>query len=122
MSDETADSGEKWHPLAVLVGSGRSVKTAADTLGIAERTAYRYAESNEFRARVSSLRSAIASEAVGRLTSAASTAVDTLLELTAREHEPKTRLDACKLILVNLLPLSEHCELRQRLDSLEQTR
>ena len=116
---DVADSGEKWHPLAVLVAGGSSIKTAADTLCIAERTAYRYAESNEFRARVSSLRSAIAGEAVGKLNAAASTAVDTLLELTAQENEPKVRLDACKLILANLGPLTEHCELRSRLDALE---
>jgi len=120
-TEELADSG-RIEPLAAAVASGSTIRAAAAEIGCSERSAYRLSGSSEFKSRVASLRSEIASIAVGKLTSAASTAVDTLLELTAREHEPKTRLDASKLILVNLGPLTEHCELRSRLDALEQSR
>lgn len=116
---ETAESGEKWQSLAVHVAGGMTTKAAAATLGIAERTAYRWTTERAFRVYVSEIRSQIASEAVGRLTAAVSTVVDTLLELTGQEHEAKTRLDACKLIMGSVGPLSEHCELRQRLEALE---
>lgn len=117
-----ADYGEKWHPLAALVASGRTVKDGAEELGIAERTAYRWAGESEFKSRVSELRSVMASEAVGKLTSAASEAVDTLRELMNEGHEAKTRLDAAKMILANLGPVTEAAELRTRVDELESGR
>jgi hypothetical protein len=119
MTEETAESGEKWQSLAVHVAGGMTTKAAAAKLGIAERTAYRWTTERAFRIYVSEVRSQIASEAVGRLTAAVSTVVDTLLELTGQEHEAKTRLDACKLIMGSVGPLSEHCELRARLEALE---
>jgi hypothetical protein len=119
---EPAESGEKWQTLAAHVAGGMSTKAAAAKLGIAERTAYRWTTERGFKNYVFEVRAQIASEAVGRLTAAVSTVVDTLLELTGQEHEAKTRLDACKLIMGSVGPLSEHCELRQRLELLESGR
>lgn len=122
---DVAESGKesaRFEELAAAVASGSTIRSAAAEIGCSERSAYRLSGSSEFKSRVASLRSEIASVAVGKLTSAAAKAVDTLQELLDSANEPKTRIDASKLILSSLGPLTEHCELRQRLDSLEQTR
>jgi len=108
--------------LAVLLASGRSIKDAAAEIGCGTRTAYRHASTPRVRQRVAELRSAITAEAVGRLTTAATTAVDTLTELLDGDFEPSVRLQAAKSILASLGPISELSELRQRLDELEQGR
>lgn len=113
------ESGAKWLPLAGLVATGKTLKDAAASLDIPLRTATRYASLPEFKKAVAEIRTEITSGIVGKLSSAASKAVDMLLSLLDPENEPKTRLDACKLILSNLGPLSELAELRGRLDALE---
>ena len=125
MSDsETADSAHsgRLEPLAAADASGSTIRAAAESIGISERSGYRISGTEEFRIRVAALRSEIASVAVGKLTSAASQAVDTLRELLGSTNEPKVRIDASKLILNSLGPLTEHCELRSRLDALESGR
>ncbi len=118
-TSEAVDGGEKWHPLAALVAGGATVADAAMELSVAERTAYRWASLPEFKSRVSMMRSAVASAAVGRITSATTQAIDTLIELLASEHEAKTRIDAAKLILGNFGPITDAVELRTRVDELE---
>lgn len=116
---ESGTESGRFEELAAAVAGGSTIRAAAAEFGIPERSAYRTSGTEEFRSRVAELRSEIASVAVGKLTSAASQAVDTLCELLDATNEPKVRLDASKLILASLGPLTEHCELRQRLDSLE---
>ena len=118
-SENLAESGREFEPLAAAVASGLTVRGAAESLGFSERSAYRFSGSDEFKLRVAELRSEIASQAIGRLTSALLQAVDTLQELLAATNEPKTRLDAAKLILNSVGPLAEHCEFRIRIDKLE---
>ena len=119
MSDTVEDDGRFWQVLAVNIAAGCSIKAASEVAGCSERTGYRIAAEPKFRQSVAQTRAEIASVAVGRLTSAATEAVDTLRELLGSTNEPKTRLDACKLILGSLGQVAEHCELRGRLDSLE---
>jgi len=116
---ETGKESGRLEELAALVAAGNTIRASAAELGLSERTAYRLSGSHEFRERVAALRSEVASAAVGRLTTAAGGAVDTLIALLNPEHDPKTRLDASKLILNSLGPLAEHGEFRSRLDSLE---
>lgn len=113
---ETADFGEKWQPLAVLVSSGMTTKDAAAELGIAERSAYRYASLPEFRQCVGQLRSAALDSSVGAITAATSKAVNKLVELL---EDPQFGLQAAKAILAQVAPLSELGELRARLEALE---
>ena len=119
MSDETANSGEKWQALALLVAGGASIKNAADELGIPERTAYRYAGLREFRQCVGRLRSAALDASVGAITSASTRAVEKLVELL---DDPQYGLQAAKALLTNVTSLSDLGELRGRLDSLEAER
>jgi hypothetical protein len=111
-----ADSGEKWHPLAVLVASGMTIKDAAGELDIPERSAYRYSSLPEFRQFVGQLRSAALDASVGAITSASTRAVNKLVELLADQQHG---LGAAKAILAHVAPLSELGELRSRLDALE---
>lgn len=120
--EKKTDSGMKWHSLAALLASGMSLKDSAAELRIPQRTADRYASLPEFKQKVSEIRTEITSTIVGKLGSVSVKAVDTLQELLDPKNEPKTRLDACKLILANLGPLTEQCELRGRLDALESGR
>ena len=115
--EDQAYSGEKWQSLAMRVASGKSIKAAADELGIPDRTAYRYASLPEFRQTVGQLRSAALDASVGALTSATILAVTKLVELLG---DPHSALGAAKAILVHVAPLSELGELRGRLDALEQ--
>jgi hypothetical protein len=121
-NEETADSGEKWHPLAWLVANGKTIKDASEELGIPERTAYRYSGLPEFKRRVSEIRTEILDAATGRITSAASVAVATVLELLGSTNEPSVRLNASKAIMNAVRPLSEPGELRQRIAALESER
>lgn len=105
--------------LTVLVAGGSSVKAAAEVVGCSTQTAYNMSSSQEFRQRVSEIRTEITCEAVGKLTSAAAEAVDTLRELMRPENEPSARLQASKTVLAMLGPISEIGELRERIGKIE---
>jgi hypothetical protein len=121
-NEETADSGEKWHPLAWRVANGKTVKEAMEELGLPERTAYRYSALPEFKRRVSEIRTDILDAATGDITSAVTVAVATIRELLGDTHEPAVRLNASKAIINAMRPLSELGELRQRIAALEADR
>ena len=108
-------------PLAVAVASGNSIKQAAEIVGCSIQSAYNLSHTEQFRFRVSELRSEITQQAIGKLTDSASVACDTLRELLDATQKPCDRLNAAKAILANLGPLSELAELRSRLDRLEQS-
>jgi hypothetical protein len=107
-------------PLAVAVASGNSIKQAAEIVGCSIQSAYNLSHTEQFRFRVSEIRSEITQQAIGKLTDAASVACDTLRELLDATQKPSDRLNAAKSILASLGPLSELGELRSRLDRLEQ--
>ena len=98
--------------LAVHLAAGKSIR---------EATAYGISGSAEFRQRVSEIRAELTCQAVGKLSDAASLAVDTLRSLLDAANEPAIRLQAAKAILTMLGPISESNELRQRLTDLEQS-
>lgn len=116
-----AKKSKFFEPLAVQVAGGQSIKSGADIVGCSIQTAYNLSSQPEFRARVNELRAEITSGAVGVLTTGASLAAATLVELLDVSQEPSIRLQASKAILAALGPLSELGELRQRLDAIEQT-
>lgn len=108
-----------FEPLAIHVAAGHHVKESSKLVGCAEQTAYNLSGSSEFRQRVGELRSELTRQAVGKLSAAASQAVDVLVELMGPDNEPKDRLAAAKAVLATLGPISELSELRERLDALE---
>ena len=105
--------------IVVLVAGGSSIKAASITAGCSLQTAYNLSATPEFRQRVSEIRTQMTTEAVGKLTSAATQAVDTLMELLTAEHEANIRLNASKAILTHLGPITEAGELRQRINDIE---
>lgn len=105
--------------LAASVAAGSTIRNAAKSAGCSESNAYAISRTPEFQAQVAAIRTEAIAGAVGRITSAAAQAVDTLQALLAETYEPTVRLNAAKAILTHLGPISEHGELRQRVDSLE---
>jgi hypothetical protein len=105
--------------IAVLVAGGSSIKAASENVGCSLQTAYNLSATSEFRQRVSEIRTQMTTEAVGKLTSAATQAVDTLMELLTPEHEPTVRLNASKAILTHLGPITEAGEMRERINRIE---
>jgi AcrR family transcriptional regulator len=103
---------------ALSVASGTSVREAAASAGLSERTAYRRLQDKEFRRRVSEIRTSFLSEAVGRLTEAANEAVSTLKALLTARSEP-VRLNAARAILELGPKLREQAELEERITALE---
>jgi hypothetical protein len=108
-----------FEPLAVAVAGGQSIKAASSTVGCALQTAYHVSADGDFRQRVAELRSEMTTLAVGRLSEAASQAVDTLRELLDKSNEPSIRLNASKAILAALPAMTEFGELRSRIDAIE---
>ena len=77
--------------LAIAVASGSTVRDAAADIGVSERVAYGISPTDEFKKRVAEIRTEVASAAVGRLTSAATQAVDTLIELLEEDNAASTQ-------------------------------
>ena len=101
------------------VASGVSIKDAATKVGCKSQTAYNISCTTEFKTRVASIRTEIASGTVGVLTLAASEAAAALRELLDPSNPPAVRLNACKAVLASLSAISELGELRARIDQLE---
>jgi|688.fasta_scaffold1924810_1 hypothetical protein len=109
----------KFELLAMLVASGRTVASSADELGVSRRTAYRNTQKPAFQRRVSEIRQEFTAGCVGKLTTAASRAADTLTELLDSDYDASIRLQASKAILTALGPMTELAELRERVARLE---
>lgn len=105
--------------LALEVAGGSTIRDASTKIGCAVSTAYNLSCDPSFKTRVSEIRSEAVQGAVGRLSVIASRAVDALAELLGPENDARDRLASAKTILGVLVPLSEHAELRQRLDAIE---
>ena len=114
-----SDESKFFESLAMSIASGSTIRAASKVAGCSESQAYRICSTQEFRSRVSEIRTEITSQAVGQLTDAAVLAVATIVSLLGEANEPAVRLNAAKAILANLGPLSELGELRSRLDALE---
>jgi hypothetical protein len=110
-----------FEPLAVAVAGGLSIKAAAAIVNCAVSTAYAVSADDDFRRRVSQIRTEAVAGAVGRLSDMASRAVDTLGELLDASNDPPVRLNAAKAILGAVGPMAEFAELRARIDAIEAT-
>jgi AcrR family transcriptional regulator len=104
--------------LLAALASGATVRDAAKSAGVAERTVYRRLDDPEFRRRVDSTRAEMVSQAVARLSAAATEAVDTLRDLLSSDMD-FARLGAARAILEIGIRLREHGELAERIATLE---
>lgn len=105
--------------LAELVAAGETVRSAAESLGIAERSAYRISATVEFKAEVNSIRTGLAESLSGRALSAAETALAQLESLATTAEKESDQIAACKAILDKMLVLADNVDLRRRLHDLE---
>jgi HEAT repeat protein len=100
----------RWHPVAVRgrhsandalaaeLAAGKTVRDAAISAGVAERTAFRRLTDAKFKARVSELRTGMIASAAGRLADGMASAADVLLALLA-DADPNVRHRAAVKVL-----------------------
>ncbi len=104
--------------LATELAAGKSVRNAATTAGVAERTAHRRLTDPAFRARVSELRGGMVAAAAGRLADGMAAAADVLRALLADE-DPHVRHKAAVKVLELAASLRVQVELEDRMAELE---
>jgi hypothetical protein len=110
--------GKFFSALAAKVACGCTLKQAADEVGCSHSRAYRLNLQPAFRSKVNELRTAAVAESIGLLATASRTAVQRLIELTGNE-DASVALRACTAILDRFTSLSEHVDLRSRVEALE---
>ena len=103
--------------IAALAG-GATVRDAAATARVGERTVYRRLADAHFKQRVDAARAEILTGAMARLSAATTGAVTTLASLLSAESE-SVRLGAARSILDVALRWREQSELAERLFRLE---
>ncbi len=104
--------------LALALARGETVRDAALTAGVAERTATRRWADPDFRQRVGQLLTSMVQQALGRMANSMTAASNTLLALLQAEGE-SVRLGAARSILELGNKLRESVELEERLTALE---
>lgn len=113
-------TNERFGALALRVALGHRVKDAAHELAIPKATSYNWSRSPSFRSKVGELRAELLSQAVGKASSAATQAIETLSELMQdKEQRAGDRIAAAKAVLTSLQGLSQLGELCDRLDRIE---
>lgn len=85
--------------LAVAIASGRTVRDAARSAGIAERTAWRRLEQKSFRRLVRKLRRQMVSEAIGLLSAGLAEAIVVARDLCLRGRSEAIKLAAAKQLM-----------------------
>lgn len=104
--------------LAAALATGQTLRAAAVTAGIAERTAARRWADPAFRRRVSDLRGQLVNAAVGRLADGMGDAADVLRKLLAADSE-NVRLGAARSLIELGVKLRESVELEERIADIE---
>lgn len=119
-TDETAaDLPPRAAELAAAVATGRPVALAARKLGVAARTARRWAGSPAFKQVVADLRAETFAEAAGFLKSATLRAVRRLDRL-ARSDDPEMARKAIDMLLSHCIRMSEHADLANQIAELRE--
>jgi putative ubiquitin-RnfH superfamily antitoxin RatB of RatAB toxin-antitoxin module len=103
---------------AALLATGRGVRETAAEVGAGERTVHTWLDDFAFRRLVTSMRDRALSETLGRLSEAASAAVETLRSLLD-DAPPQVRARAALGILDTLVKARESVELADRVELLE---
>ncbi len=101
--------------VAGMFAGGRTVKSVAEELGIAERTLYDWRALPGFKAEVEMIRGRIRDEIIGRLTTLAAKAVRELGKLATGASAEAVRLGACRAILGELVSVSVFSELKKEI-------
>ena len=104
--------------LILAMAEGRTVREAANTAGLGERTATRRLADPDFRRRVAESRAEMVARALGKLADGMAEAADTL-RLLLRAKGESVRLGAARSILELGNKLREAAEIETRLQVVE---
>jgi hypothetical protein len=104
--------------LLLALAAGQTIRDAARSSGLGERTATRRVADASFRRRVTELRAEMIGQALGKMADGMTEAADTLRRLLSAEAE-SVRLGAARSLLELTVKLRESVELEQRLAVLE---
>jgi hypothetical protein len=104
--------------LAAALAAGKTVRDAAASVGVAERTAFRRLSDPAFKARVSELRGGIVAAAAGRLADGMAAAADVLWALLAHD-DPHVHHRAAVKVLELAANLRIQVELEDLMRELE---
>jgi hypothetical protein len=105
--------------LAAELAAGKTVRDAATTAGVAERTAFRRLADPDFTQRVATLRDDMVRTAAGRLADGMAAAADVLRALLA-DADPHVRHKAAVKLLELGVKVVELADLQRRVEDLEQ--
>lgn len=106
---------------ALALTTSKSVKAAADSVGIAERTAWNWLREPAVRAAANKALDAVLTQATHHAASRMTQALDTLAEVMAdQQASSSSRVSAARAILEAGLRYSEHVTLVERVTALEQ--
>lgn len=114
-----ADSGRYFNVLTAAVAAGETVRDAAARHEISERQAYRIAGTDEFKARVAELRSAMLDCGVGVLSDSV-VAASRKLRALVEGSDGKLALGASRAVLEHTQRFVESGEILRRLAALEE--
>jgi transposase len=115
-----SNTEEKFGALALRVALGHRVKDAAKELAIPKATSYNWSRSPNFRSKVGELRGELLSQAVGKVSAAATQAIETLAEVMQDQGQKAgDRIAAAKALLTSLQGLTQLGELRDRIERIE---
>jgi hypothetical protein len=119
MSDELPKN-TKIH-LALALAQGYSAAKWARANAVPKNTAYRWAREPEVRKAIQAHRRRLIDEAVGRMTKNAGEAADVLIRLARESDSHSIQLRAARAVYSDMIALSKHSDLEERLTELEET-
>ncbi len=105
--------------LALAMAEGTAVARWAETNGIPERTAYRWARSPEVAEQVEAIRRESLDRAVNRLSRQASDAAEEIARLAREAGSESVRLQAARAVLSELMAVSGFAALEWRMAKIE---
>jgi hypothetical protein len=106
--------------LLLAMAAGQTVRDAARSAGIGERTATRRVADPDFRRQVGELRSEMVARALGKMADGMAEAAETLRALLALDTRPTVRLGAARALLELGVRLRESVELAAEVQALKE--
>jgi hypothetical protein len=108
--------------LALAIATGRTVRAWAREHEVPERTAYKWARSDEVKDQVRRIRRRAIDRAIGRLSRYASAAAQQIANLAEGATSEAVKLHAARAVLADLMQVANYAELDDRIAALERAR
>jgi hypothetical protein len=106
--------------LCLAVASGRAISEWAGASAVPVRTAYSWAATDEFKARVKELRREMTDRTIGRLTSIAAGVVVKIAKLADQAESEAVRLAALRALLSELVNIGSYHELAAEVEAIKE--